>query len=159
MGRSAPFMSTRIKPTEEDGKRSLIGHATEKACEARQIYGGPTPGLSPSALNALLEDNRFVRYPVRIAFDATPLQSGEFAFTQQNDPESPSAGFTLYVHPRFENDDTVLPMLVVYHLVSVNYGEIASAEAAEIYGSTLMGLDTETYYQELCRAADSLAPS
>lgn len=150
-------MPARIRPTEEDGKRSLVEHAADKAYEARQEHGiNMLPGLPLESLDALLEDRRFVRYPVQIVFDADALQEGEFAFIQPKKSGSPAEGFILYVHPNFENNDAILPMLVAYHLVCVNYGEIAGPEAAEEFGAALMGMEVENYYQELCQISDSL---
>ncbi len=154
---NANCMPARIRPTEEDGKRSLVEHAADKAYEARQEHGiNLLPGLPLESLDALLEDRRFVRYPVQVVFDESPLQDGEFAFLQAEKTGSPADGFVLFVHPRFEGNDAILPMLVAYHLVCVNYGEIAGPEAAEAFGAALMGMEVEDYYQELCQFADSL---
>ncbi len=150
-------MPARIRPTEEDGKRSLVEHAAGKAYEARQEYGiRLLPGLPLESLYALLEDRRFVRYPLRLFFAGEPLLEGEFAFIQAVESGNPASGFVLTVHPAFEGNDAVLPMLVAYHLVCVNYGDIAGSDAAEAFGATLMGMETEDYYQQLCQITDSL---
>ena len=151
-------MPARVRPTEEDGKQSLVEHAAAKAWEARQIYAADRPtGLSLDALDAVLEDRHFVRYPVRLHFDATPLQSGEFAIALPEQNDNPADGYILTVHPSFEGDASILPMLVAYHLVCVNYGEIAGSEAAEAFGAALMGMEVDDYYLELCKIADSLS--
>ena len=147
----------RIRPTEADGRRALIGHAEDKAREARQAYAAtPLPGMSLEAFHALLEDRRYVRHPVRITCDAAPLQSDEFACIQANRSDTPGAGFTLFLHPRFEGNEDLVPLIASYYLVCVNYGEIAGPEAAEAFGAALMGMDREEYYRKLCRVADSL---
>ena len=143
----------RFKPDEAYGKQSLCDHAAEKAYEARQAYGGE---IDYSAMQRLLEDRRFVRYPVRLCFDARPLQAGEFAFMQVIEEGQPDKGFILFVHTHFETHHNVLPMLIAYHMVCVNYGEIASHEAAEIFGATLLGMDAQTYYQMICQLADEM---
>ena len=151
-------MPARVRPTEEDGKQSLVEHAAAKAWEAREVYAAGQPqGLSLDALETLLEDRRFVRHPVRLVFDATALQSGEFAIALPDDGDDPAGGYILTVHPSFEGDAATLPMLVAYHLVCVNYGEIAGSEAAEAFGAALMGMKVDDYYLELCKIADSLS--
>ena len=151
-------MPERIRPTEEDGKRSLVDHAADKAWEARQTFapGSPPGELPVEALRAMLEDRRFVRYPVKLAFDAGPLQSGEFAIALPGEDGKGAGEYVVTVHPVFENDLATLPKLVAYHLVCVNYGEIASHEAAEAFGAALMGMDIDDYYNQLCQVADAL---
>ncbi|MCF6313113.1 MAG: hypothetical protein L3J39_11735 [Verrucomicrobiales bacterium] len=150
-------MPARIRPTEEDGKRSLVEHAADKAYEARQEHGiNLLPGLPLEALDAIIEDRRFVRYPMQLIFNRDPLKEGEFAYLQAVNQGVPNEGFVLFVHPQFEGNDDILPMIVAYHLVCVNYGEIAGPEAAEAFGAALMGMEVEDYYQQLCQIADSL---
>jgi hypothetical protein len=48
-------------------------------------------------------------------------------------------------------------MLVLYHLVVVNYGAFASAEDAEQFGAAAVGLTVADYYRLLCESADQLA--
>ena len=104
----------------------------------------------------LLDDRQYVRYPVRLCFDARPLQPGEFAYAQMVAEGQPDQGFILFVHSHFESSPSVLPMLIAYHLVCVNYGDIADHEAAEVFGATLLGMDPETYYQMLCQLVDQM---
>ena len=146
----------RHKPTEQEGRESLVAHAVEKALEARAAYGGEGPGLSMQSLEVLLNDRKFVRHPVRLNFDAAALEAGEFAYPQPVSADDPSEGFVMHVHPAFEGRADVIPLLVSYQLVCVNYGEIAGNEAAEAFGAALCGMEIEDYYQTLCRLADSL---
>ena len=71
--------------------------------------------------------------------------------------ERPEAGFTLYVHPLLMMRLEQVPHVVLYQLVLVNYGEVASADAAETFGATALGLSRDTYYQTLCELADDIA--
>ena len=48
---------------------------------------------------------------------------------------------------------SAVPLLVAYHLVRVNYGEIAGPEAAEVFGATLCGMDVDDYYAALQSAS------
>ncbi len=47
-------------------------------------------------------------------------------------------------------------MLIAYHLVVPNYGDIAGADEAELFGATLLGLEVHDYYQALCAASDEV---
>lgn len=147
----------RQRANEQDGRESLIGHAAERAAEARSVYGDSAPGLRMARLAALLEDRRFVRHPVRIDFDGSALEAGEFAYPEALDDGNPAAGFVIHVHPEFAARPEAVPLLVAYQLVRVNYGEIAGPEAAELFGATLCGMAVDDYYAALCRHADSLS--
>ena len=142
----------KIKVTEEDGLRSLLDHAVNKAIEARARYGS---GLGLAEIQAMLGDASVVRYPTRIAFDTVGLEPGMFAIAQQCGA-APADGFVLNVHPYFEGREQDLPLLIAYHLVAVNYGEIAGREVAECFGAALLGLEVEEYYQRLCALVDEL---
>lgn len=147
----------RHRVSEQEGRESLVSHAAERAAEARSVYGDASPGLRMAQLDALLEDQRFVRYPVRVDFDGSLLEPGEFAFAEALDEGNPAAGFVIHVHPDFASKPEAVPLLVAYHLVRVNYGDIAGPEAAEVFGAALCGMAADDYYAALCRHADSLA--
>ena len=55
--------------------------------------------------------------------------------------------------------DEALPLLIAYHIVCINYGDIAADEDALAYCAALNGLDEETCYQHLCAFADELGPA
>lgn len=135
------------------GMRSLRDHAVAKALEVRAVYG---PELDYATMLRALDDRRFVRYPVHVVFDAEPLQEDEFAFMHQLDAD-PKEGFVFYLHPHFRGRDADLPLLMAYHLVVVNYGEIAGIEEAERFGAALCGLPVEAYYERVCALADEVA--
>lgn len=146
----------RFRPDEASGRRSLIEHATTKALDARVRFG---PVVGYDEVLAMLEDASVVRYPTRIAFDTVGLDAGMFAYAQQCG-SVPSDGFVVHVHPQFEGRREDLPLLIAYHLVTVNYGDVADATTAEHFGAALLGLDAEDYYRRLCVLADELdAPS
>jgi hypothetical protein len=139
--------------TVEDARLSLHAHVAAKGEEICRKYG---PQIGWHELLRLLEDREFVRYPCEIRFDAAPLLSGEFAHPLPKG-ERPEAGFTLYVHPFFATQLAVVPFLVLYQLVLVNYGEFASPQDAEIFGAGALGLEPEDYYQKLCQLADQIS--
>ena len=143
-------MATQL--TAEDAKQSLTAHVAAKGTEIFEKYG---PQIGWKDLLAILEDRGCVRYPCEVAFDADGLGPGEFAHPvpKGNHPED---GFTMRVHPYFMLQLDRVPYLVLYQLVLVNYGEFASADDAETFGSCALGLDKEQYYAALCQLADQL---
>jgi len=143
-------MATQLNA--EDARQSLNAHVAAKGSEIFQKYG---PNLGWKELLRLLEDRTCVRYPCEIAFDATPLQPGEFAHPLAKGGR-PEDGFTLCVHPVFMTDLARVPYLVLYQLVAVNYGEFASADDAETFGANALGLAKDDYYGTLCEMAERL---
>lgn len=145
-------MDGQRKLTADDARVALRDHVRERARAARTRYG---ERIGLDEVLALLEDREFVRYPTDVAFDSSLLEPGEFAWAQQLG-ESPSSGFRIVVHESFRDRADVLPLLIAYHLVRVNYGDIATHEEAEHFGATLLGMDADVYYGRLCEFADSL---
>ena len=143
-------MSTRL--TEQDARESLSAQVETRGAEIYRKYG---PRLGWEQLQLLLQDRACVRYPCDLAFDATPLMPGEFAFPAPKGAR-PEDGFTMHVHPVFQSRLDEVAFLVLYQLVAVNYGEFASSEDAERFGAAALGLDREGYYQALCRLADQV---
>lgn len=140
------------KLTEQDGKTALLDHVDAKAQEARLSHG---LYIDADVIVRMLDDRAIVRYPVGIRFDADPLEAGEFAWAMPLG-EHPSAGFCLFLHPWFESQPQVWPLLIAYHIPSINYGDIVAHEDAERYGASLLGLSTEEYYRALCELVDSI---
>lgn len=141
--------------TIEDARQSLSGHVAAKGEEIRAKYG---PAIGWRQLLQILEDRAFVRYPCSIKFDAGALLDGEFAHAVPKG-EHPEDGFTLCVHPYYATQLERVPYLVLYQLVLVNYGEFASADDAEIFGASVLGLSKEEYYRIVCGLADEIAGS
>jgi len=140
--------------TAEDGRQSLNDHVASKGAEIHAKYG---PRIGWNELQGLLQDRAYVRYPCTIAFEYVPLRPGEFAHPVPKS-EQPEDGFTIYVHPYFLAQPEWIPYLVLYQLVLVNYGEFATAEDAEVFGASALGLSQEEYYSTLCQLADELSP-
>ena len=140
------------KLTVEDARQSLNSHATEKGLQLREKYG---PHIGWKELRLLLEDRSVVRYPCEIVFDAAGLLGGEFAHPLPNS-EQPEDGFKIHIHPLFMTQLDQVPLLVLYQLVLVNYGEFAAPDDAESFGAAALGIDKEDYYQALCELADQI---
>ena len=140
------------KLTGEDGEKALRGHVVSKALFAREKYGG---SVGYPEILQMLEDPEVVRFSTHIRFDAEPLRSSEFGHATPLG-ESPQQGYALFIHPAFKDREDILPLLVAYHIVTVNYGDVATMEEAELFGSTLLGMGQDEYYEALCELADSL---
>ena len=145
-------MREQLQLTEEDGFRALREHVVKMARFARAKHG---PAIDGEALLRMLEDPEVVRFPVRIEYSAEPLMPGEFAYAQAS-PSGPKGGFTLFVHPAFEDRPEVLPHLAAYHIPAINYLDVATRVEAELFGAHLLGLDVDNYYARLCALADEL---
>ena len=143
-------MATQL--TADDARQSLNSHVAAKGAEINAKYG---PHIGWKELQHILEDRACVRYPCQIVFDATGLQPGEFAHPVPAS-ERPEDGFTMVVHPLFMTDLPRVPLLVLYQLVVINYGEFASPDDAETFGAAAAGLSREDFYAELCELADQL---
>jgi hypothetical protein len=138
--------------TADDFKQSLNTHVATKGEEIREKFG---PEIGWKELLQILEDRSLVRYPCEIIFDSAPLLEGEFAHAMPNS-ENPQDGFKIYVHPFFSLQLARVPHMVFYQLVRVNYGEFASADDAEVFGASALGLSKDEYYEMLCELADEI---
>jgi hypothetical protein len=142
----------KLNLTEADGYAALQGHLVDRACQARETYADLA---NVPRLRELLMDPSVVRFPTRLEFDAEPLLPGEFAWARP-EGEHPRDGFTVVVHPLFEERTEDLPLLVAYHIASINYVDVVTHRECELYGAALMGMSVEAYYQRLCAMADEL---
>lgn len=140
------------RPTEQDGRLALREHIAAKAHEARLRYG---LYIDTETIVRMLDDRTVVRFPVGIRFDAEPLEPGEPAYAVPLG-ERPAEGFCLFVHPALEDQPDLLPLVIAYYIAAINYGEIVTHEESELFGSTLLGLESDTYYQAMCEIADAL---
>lgn len=142
------------KLTLQDAQQSLTGHIADKAEAIREKYG---PHFGWEQMHRLLEDRDYVRYPCKLVFNEAPLRSGELAHPVARGA-TPEEGFDLHVHPFFVTQSEVVPAIVLYQLVLVNYGDFASPDDAEVFGSIVLGIPREEYYDQLCEVADLISP-
>jgi len=127
-------------------------HVIEKAKEIRARYG---PLIDYPVLLQILADRRCVRYPVEIRFATDGIEPGLFAKTEPVS-ENPEDGYVISLHRRFEHRPDVLPALILYQSVLVNYGDLATAVDAELFGSGILGLDRDSYYARILALTDAL---
>jgi hypothetical protein len=144
-------MATQL--TADDARQSLNAHVGAKGGEIFSKYG---PRIGWKELRLILEDRACVRYPCEIVFDAGPLGAGEFAHPVAKGG-SPEDGFTMFVHPFFMTQLGRVLYLVLYQLVLVNYGEFASADDAETFGASALGISKDAYYIALCGMVDEIS--
>jgi len=137
-------MASQLKA--DPASRDLSAQVAAQADAIRQKYG---PRLAWSSIPELLADRGCIHYPCEVRFDAEPLLPGEFAHTVPHGV-SPEEGFTIYLHPLYADQLSQAVYLVLHQLVLVNYGQSASADDAEIFGSRALGLSKLDYYQALC---------
>lgn len=143
-------MATQL--TANHARESLHSHVAAKGAEIHAKYG---PHLGFTELQAILQDRTCVRYPCEIVFDAARLNPGEFAYPEPRG-ERPEEGFTLYVHPIYLTQLAEVPLLALYQLVTVNYGEFASPDDAETFAAHALGISVEECYARICALADQL---
>jgi hypothetical protein len=141
-----------IQLTAEDARQSLNGHVAAKGREIWEKYG---PHIGWQELLRILADRACVRYPCEIVFDAGPLEPGEFAHPVARGAR-PEDGFQMHVHPFFMTQLERVPDLVLYQLVLVNYGEFASADDAETFGASALGISRDEYYATICELAGQI---
>lgn len=137
-------------PSERDAKAGLRDHVVERARLARARHG---PIIDDAAILRILDDREIVRYPAGVRFDKAALRPGEFAWAAPLG-EHPREGYCIFVHPRFEHQRDLWPIILAYYLPTINYGDIASSDDCELFGATLLGLDVEDYYNTLCALSD-----
>ena len=143
-------MSTQL--TEKDFKESLTTHVAVKGEELHAKYG---PVIGWGELLRVLEDRAFCRYPCRVIFDGSPLAPNELAHPVPQG-ERPEDGFVMHVQPIYLTQLQLVPYIVLYQLVLVNYGEFATSQDAETFGASALGLSIDEYYQTLCELAAQL---
>jgi hypothetical protein len=131
---------------------NLAAELAAKANGIRQKYG---PEIGWNELQRLLEDRQFAPFPCEIRFDAEPLLPGEFAHAMPKGPTR-EQGFIIFIHPVYATQLSRVPCLVLHQLVLINYGQSATAEDAEIFGSLALGMSKEDYYRVLCELSGQI---
>lgn len=152
--------------TQQELRESMNLHLRQKAQEIIDKYGNIN---TFSALLKVMSDRKFVRYPVNIIFDSTRVAEGlfiksEMHLTDRNhqpdeddDYIKPAdRRYDFIVHEHFEGQPEKLLPIILYHLPAVNYGDIATYEDSEVFGSALLQMTQDDYYHLVCDIADSI---
>jgi len=143
------------KVKKRAGKRihgAVTVHAEEKAVEIRDKYG---PDIDYPVLLQILGDRKSIRNPVEIRFSSTAIEPGLFAVTESFS-ENPADGYSITLHESFRNRPEVLPALILYQAVIINYGDLATAIDAEVFGAGVLGMERDAYYDLIVDLTDSI---
>lgn len=127
-------------------------HAADKAREIHERFG---PTIDYPALLRILKDRKSIRYPIEIKFVSDGVEPGLFGKTEQVS-DDPSDGYVIFLHEDFRDRPEALPALVLYQSVLVNYGDLATAVDAELFGAGVLGMDRDDYYGLIAGLTDSL---
>lgn len=136
----------------DEARQCLTANLAAKAAEVRHKYG---PDIGWNELQKLLQDREFAPFPCEIRFDAEPLLPGEFGHPVPNGPNR-EQGFIIYLHPLYATQLPRVPYLVLHQLVLINYGDSATADDAETFGSLVLGLSKQAYYEALCELSGQI---
>ena len=136
----------------EEVRKVLAAELAAGAARIRDNYG---PQIGWEALQRLLADRTCVPYPCEVQFEAGPLLPGEFAHALPKG-QTPAEGYTIYVHPLYLSQLSRVPFLVLPQLVMVHHGQRVTAEDAELFGATALGMSKEDYFQALCELSDQI---
>lgn len=131
---------------------AITRHAIEKANEIRAHYGCD---IDYPVILRILEDRKCTRYPVQLKFVSESIESSLFADSKAVS-DNPDDGYIIAIHPNFEQNTEALPALILYQLVLVNYGDLATPIDAEFFGSTVLGMERDSYYEYIMLLTDSL---
>ncbi len=133
-------------------RQALSALLADEATGVRAKYG---PRIGWEELLRLLQDRACVHFPCELRFDAEPLLPGEFAHTLPKGGK-PEDGFTICLHPLYEQRLQSVPYLVLHQLALVNHGKLATADDAETFGSRALGLSKDDYYHALCELSGEI---
>ncbi len=127
-------------------------HAIDKAKEIRARYG---PVIDYPTVLRILEDRRCIRYPLKVQFVTEGIEPGMFGKTEPVS-EDLDEGYVVSLHQAFEDRPEVLPALILYQSVLANYGDLATADDAEIFGSSVLDMEREAFYAQIVDLTDTL---
>ncbi len=153
------------KELAQELRQSMAIHLSQKAQEIVKKFGS----INYNTLEKIIQDRKFVRYPVSILFDSNRIEPGLFAITEailQDSNQPPNEDddyirpvdrrYEIIVHEHFKGQPEKLLPLLLYQLPIVNYGDIVTFEDSEVFGSEIMGLSKDDYYKLVCSLVDSI---
>ncbi|MCP4487200.1 MAG: hypothetical protein GY820_07770 [Gammaproteobacteria bacterium] len=152
--------------TPEEQREAMNLHLRHKAQEIIEKFGA---NITFDVLQEILQDRKFVRYPVNIVYDSARVEMGLFITTEMilADPnrepddddeyiKQADRHYDFIVHQYFKGQPEKLAPLIMYHLPTVNYGDIATYEDAEVFAAALLQMDQDDYYQLVCDLVDGI---
>ena len=133
----------------------LRDHAERAVERAKDKMGGV---LTEGTLPVFLMDGDCLRCPTTLTYSDDGLAENQFAEPVFQGSEE-QLTCTLQIATRFEPHPQYLPLFVAYMAPVINYGQLADLALCEHYGASLLGLETDEYYKQLCDAFDSVSPA
>ena len=146
-------------------RQSMAIHLQQKAQEIISKFGP----IDYQVLQAVIEDRKYIRYPVTVMFDSSRIEPGLFAITEDkmSDAERQAdeddeyvkpvdRSYEMIIHEHFKDQPEKLLPLVLYQLPIVNYGDVVTFEDSEVFGSEMMGMPQDDYYELICALVDSI---
>ena len=140
-------MDEPIDFSEEHARQVLRDHITMIAKRSVEKHGHAT---TMEVLEKVLADRDVIRRATAWCFDNDMLEAGEFAMAIAK-----GDSYVIAVHDLFKDEPEALPILIAYHLATVNYGEhVTEAGEAELFGASLLGMVVDAYYEKVCALVD-----
>ncbi len=133
---------------------ALESHAVRAARRAREKLAGP---LGAGNFDIFLQAEECLRYPTVLQFDGTGLDHHQFAEPELITTDDRKTCI-LHVREHYERESEMHRYIVAYMACSINYGTAATPHMCELYGSTLLDMPIDAFYDAVCRVADHRAP-
>jgi hypothetical protein len=134
----------------QDGRTARREQIAAMAGAARLRHGA-----HPGAGRAMLDDRSVSRLPVSVRFDSGPAEPVAAALRVALG-ETAGDGCGLCIHPAIGSQRGLPARVIAYTIPTVRFGRLVPSEEAELFGTTLVGMETDTYYRAMCEIADSL---
>ena len=134
--------------SEEHARQVLRDHITMIAKRSVEKYG---PATTIEVVELVLADRDIIRRDTSWRFDNSLLEPGEHAMAVAQ-----GETYVIAVHESFQKKLEYLPIIIAYHLATVNYGEhVVELEEAELFGASLLGIDVDEFYEKICQIFDA----
>lgn len=129
---------------------ALETHAVRAARRAREKLAGP---LGVDNLDIFLQAEECLRYPTVLQFDGAGLDHHQFAQPELVTTDGKKACI-LHVREHYERESEMHRYIVSYMACAINYGTAVTPHLCELYGSTLLDMHIDAFYDAVCRVAD-----
>lgn len=149
-GPEPPAWVTASPMSAEETLAALETHAVGAARRAREKLAGP---LGVDNLHIFLQAEECLRYPTVLQFDGVDLEQHQFAQPELVTIDGQTACI-LHVREQYQPELEKQPYIVAYMACAINYGTAATPHLCELYGSTLLDMHIDTFYDTVCHIAD-----
>ncbi|PIE02888.1 MAG: hypothetical protein CSA81_05140 [Acidobacteria bacterium] len=146
------------QPPSGTEKQSLSEHVKRRAAFIRDKYELGSPAkIRKELLDVMLSDREVARFPTELFF-TSQIEEGLFGICRKKS-EDPRDGYQILLHSSLKDMGNKLAMFVFYLLVQVNYGDFASCQEAELFAASILDVQVDDYYRELCHLVDTVIQS